>query len=248
VASVEKLNVLSPKALVDKLQDMSKKLPEFRISAITMGMVLDVMIKTTDRKQAPFLAEEFLRFLESESTTYRDLKPHVYIYTQVINAWVKSGFPEAESKITSLRRRMEDAGVSPTMVTYNTLLRFYGTQANASMITQLLEEMQKAKNVTPDLVTYNEAVYGYARAEDMENAQRIFERMLGLKERDGVKKGDILGEAAQQILLAYRNMVESASSRSNRSNIITAMGKAEDFFKKYIERESRLSSSSMGKY
>jgi pentatricopeptide repeat protein len=64
------------------------------------------------------------------------------------------------------------------------------------------------------MVTRNEAVHGYAKTGCVEQAEEWFQDML--KYRETLEDTALIGEALQQILLAYRKIVDSNAHVSQK--------------------------------
>jgi pentatricopeptide repeat protein len=71
---------------------------------------------------------------------------------------------------------MEQAGMSPNVVTYNTLLNLYVKQEDGERALKLIDKMEQT-GIRADVVTYNMLLNLYVKQENEENALRILAMM-----------------------------------------------------------------------
>lgn len=201
--------VISPRDLVQKLQTMSRTLPEFRYDIVAVNIIMDVVIKQAPPKRAPFIAEDLLDFVQKEAAEMQsvELRPNVFTYNNVMQAWAVSGLPQAPEKINSLLQAMRKKGIAPDEVTYNILLRYWATLGAVNKVEPILETMKKEGIVLrrPGL---SESIYCYAKVGNTKNAEEILQRMLELPPKNE-KEDRMVAESTQNIMLAYRRKVDN---------------------------------------
>jgi len=204
--------VVSPKDLLQKLQTMSSLLPEFRFTSVTVGIIMDALIKHIHPTKAPFPAEELLNFTRQEAARTKniELRPDVILYSIVLRAWAVSGLPEAPKRVDALLESMRREGVALDIITYTIVLRFWAGQNNLPKVEGLLESM-KAEGLEPTISTLSSVVYAYANLRMLEKAEEIFQRMLEL-EASTRKEVLLVGECAQNMLIAYRKIIDSKAA------------------------------------
>ena len=202
-------DVITPQTLVQKLQTMSKKLPEFRYDIATVAIIMDALIQRAPRYRAPLDAEKLLTFVwkEAAATTKPDFCPNEFIYNNVIQAWAVSGVPQASEKMNALLHTMRQEGIVPTEVTYNILLRDWANKGAVDKLKETLDAM-KGEGVDPSRESLSQAVFGTARVGDTDKAEEFLQQMLEVPSRN--KREDrLVGECVNSILLAYRKIVDN---------------------------------------
>jgi hypothetical protein len=79
------------------------------------------------------------------------------------------------------------------------------------------------------MITLNEAIYVYARANRIESAEKLLQPMLDfLLENASSENQKLVCESAQQILIAYRNILQSKATKERK---LAAFKRATDLFK-----------------
>jgi len=210
-AAIQGQRVVSPRDLVQKLQAMSRTLPEFRYDIVILNIIMEVMIKQTPPQKVPFVAEDLLNFIRKEAADTKtvELRPNVFTYNRVMQAWAVSGLPQASEKIDSLLGMMRREEIVPDMVTFSNLLRYWGGRGQVDKIETLLDTM-KNKGVKPDRTSWTAAIYSYAKVGNTEKAERLLQEMLRLQPKNE-REARMVAESTQNILAAYRKIVDDAN-------------------------------------
>jgi len=151
-----------------------------------------------------------------------EMQPDTWTYNTCIKAYANSSGRGAARKGLRLLKRMEsihiagDANVTPDVYSYNTCMNGFAKSregGSAQMAEELLERMeslspagryiknvrnvppQALRNVQPDKISFNTAIYSWANSNDMLSAARadgIFQRMLAAyKAGDDALKPDV---------------------------------------------------------
>jgi len=222
--------VVSPRDLVKRLQTMSRTLPEFCYNIVAVNIIMEVVIKQAPVEKAPFVAEELLNFVRKEATEMKsmELRPNVYTYNNVMQAWAVSGLPEAPDKMEALLQMMHQEGIVPDEVTYTILLRYWANKGASAKLEEMLEIM-KSEGVKSSMASLTQAIYCYAKAGNTEKAEELLQEMVELQPRNK-KEAGMVAETIQNILLAYRNIVDDSTVHRLRKD--KAVNCAEVLFEK----------------
>jgi pentatricopeptide repeat protein len=229
--------LLSARDLVKKLQTMSTLLPEFCYNIATISMIMHVVIKTHPNvEKAPLVAERLLDFVWSESalTDNADLAPNSLTYGLILTAWAESGLPEAAQRMHVLVDDMHHARhIPPNIVTYNILLRYWANKRNVERMQQVLDMVQR-DGLEPGVLSLAQALFCYAKVGQTADAAAILDRMLQL--RGGVRStltttndefdDKAVAESVQNLMIAYREAVVSASSSNEKKKQAVADAEA----------------------
>lgn len=124
-----------------------------------------------------------------------------------------SGLPEAPQRMDAVWKQMREQRAPVNIITYNILLRFWCKQGRLDRIENMITTIRDSK-IPITMVTRNEAVHGYAKTGCVEQAEEWFQDML--KYRETLEDTALIGEALQQILLAYRKIVDSNAHVSQK--------------------------------
>jgi pentatricopeptide repeat protein len=137
------------------------------------------------------------------------LRPNVFTYNNVMQAWAVSGLPEAPDKMEALLQMIHQEGIVPDGATYTILLRYWGGKGEVDRIETILATM-KSEGVKPRVPCLTQAIYGYAKAGKTERAEELLQEMAELQPKNKREAG-MIGESMQNILLAYRNIVDDST-------------------------------------
>jgi hypothetical protein len=223
--------VLPPETIVQKLKAMSTLLEKFRYNIVTIGILLDVLVRQSHPSQAPVIAEELL-------ATNAELQPDIYICNQgthlssllilgrrthfdirnffkrfisrvcfiVLQAWAGSGLPEAHEKMKDFLQKMQKDGCSPNVVSYTILLRSLGPN-KLHEVENILKTMAERNKLKPDAVCLTQAIYMFSQAGNTRRAEELLNELLERKDdREYAKK---VGESTQHILQALRDSMSN---------------------------------------
>lgn len=131
--------------------------------------------------EAAIALVEWLKKKGSENEGFEG--PNLFIYNSLLGAIKQSRQFELVDKVMS---DMLENGMSPNIVTYNTLMTIYVDQGRPLEALSLLEEIQ-AKGLLPSPISYSTALLAYRRTEDGLGALRFF-----IELRDRFIKGELL--------------------------------------------------------
>jgi pentatricopeptide repeat protein len=222
-------NVMLPNEVILELRQMNRILPAFQYDAHIMGIVLDVIVKTSEPSKAPILAERFLKATQEEATKRRNkrLQPNAVWYSLLAQAWVISGLPEAPQKIEALiqtwpssldnnnnRHINNTFEQRSNLVPYNILLRLWASRGSVHQMERTLTQIQE-RGWDLDMVSCLAAVHGYSKAGMIEKAESMLSKMISLMQPSQEQHAFAIGKAVKDLLLAYRDKV-SAFMQSER--------------------------------
>lgn len=211
-------NIISPHMLLKKLQHMATKNPVFRYDTVTIGILLDVLIARSKRHDAPKVAEDFLGFVQSNDSLLVEFHPDIYIFNQLLRAWTLSRLPETPSKLDEiLQIHMRDQGLTPDEVSYAIILSYWAKQGAHTKLDELLERMER-ESVEPTLIILSQAVYGYAKANKIQSAEKMLLQMVQKQQMDDSNDQRLIAAGTQQILLAYKRLLSSYVKKPSQDN------------------------------
>jgi pentatricopeptide repeat protein len=226
--------VMSPNALMQKMQNLSQQFPQFSHPVKVFSMIMDVALHTVRASQSPdeasLMAEEFLEFIEDtdDNSLGQSLRPNVYIYSQALKAHAESGRPDTPKKLDAVLEQMERNGVELTVVTFNILLRFYAGRGDAAQIEDLLDAMRE-KGLSPSRTSLAQAIYGYCHARKTDKAEALLNEMVQITPHNRTEER-LIGECILNILFAYRRVI--ADKSTSGLDKVRAMGAAEDLVRR----------------
>ena len=126
VARRQRNEVIDPISLGRMLESLSNQVPGFKYDRATFSMILDVIIHQKSKQEAPVVAESLLNFLKEEADKGRpELRPHVVIWSQILDAWAKSQLPEAPERMEALLERMKTEGVEGDVIAWGCLVEYW---------------------------------------------------------------------------------------------------------------------------
>jgi pentatricopeptide repeat protein len=175
-----------------------------------------------DRAEA--LLKQWVEMATTESSP-RTLVPDKFSFNIILNAIAKSGRNDAGRKAHDLYEKMLEMGVTPDLVTYNSLMNAWAqstftVNSNDAKIKSddsgrqsqaLFDDMSK-RGVTPDSTTYNSLLNVFAKNGNARQAQKLLDRL----ERDEWKDQRLSAFVTNQRLIAY-NTVLNAWVKSGRT-------------------------------
>jgi pentatricopeptide repeat protein len=179
----------TPQDVLEQINDLSNAFAwpqQLIIDKCIYGDLLDVVLRQnpSDKQSAPKHGEEFLAQLASYSKRHPKMKPNIFQYTRIMQAWAVSGHAKAGQKLLSLFEKMRDPNKtkipSPNIVAYNVMLRFFGTIGHVQKIQQIFSWLEQDQ-IQPDIISYAQALYGYGKAGRLEDAEDCLNRMLAVK-------------------------------------------------------------------
>jgi pentatricopeptide repeat protein len=164
-------------------QALARSLPHFRYDIGAMGVLLNVAMKHAPlAATAAQAAQEMLDFCQSESMHlgYAPLRPDTFTYSTVLHAWAQPHLESDSSvpqRLQNLVKDMKHHGVPLNTVVYGILLRYWARRGSVAQIEYWLDDMT-AHGVEPTLSCLAQALFGYARANQLPMARGILDIML----------------------------------------------------------------------
>ena len=246
--------VIPPQELLQKLQNMSALLPEYRYNIVTVSMIMQVGIQQAPPNNAPLVAERLLQFIETKATQMDndgdksngwDLKPDVYMYNMILNAWAKSKLPEAPQRMEALLTDMHRHGIAPNSVSYSILVRFWsGKEGDLDKLEEILGTMEHER-IKPDLASWASILHCYTNVGQTQKAEEILQSMIDERTVGNIHDENAIRESMEHIMLAYRRVIaKKASTESTRRR---ALDFAEAFLQK-MNRSDILDAQSYGEF
>lgn len=187
---------LQPQALFDKLQQFHEKSEHLRPNKQSYAMVIDGISacssKTSEPNDAVLVAERILEWLIKNSTEHSCLCPNVFVFSSMMNVWVKSGRAEAPEKVEKLLEDMKrlhieypDWDVSPNQFTYVTAIDTWAKVGRVDRVEGLLKEMHAeyrdgAEDLRPSIMAFNGYLVALARNGETEKAETVLQHMEDL--------------------------------------------------------------------
>jgi len=173
---------------------------------ISFNGVLHALAKSGKRGSAQ-RAEEILQRLEvmhyeQNSNANEIVRPDLYTYNTVIDAWAKSCKyePDAAERAEALLRRMEEMhasgnkSVKPDTVSYTTVIDAWSKSGNKAVAGERADALLKSmddmflsgnEDVKPNAFTFTACLNAFAVSNDPTRAEALFERMHRMFEATG---------------------------------------------------------------
>jgi pentatricopeptide repeat protein len=176
--------VYSPLEIRNQWQALARSLPEFRYDIGAMSVLLNVALKQSPQPElAARAAQEMLDFcrVESRHLSYAPLRPDTVTYSTVVHAWAQLLDSDTASSVPQrlhdLVHDMKQNGVVLNTVVYGILLRYWARRGSVAQMEYWLDDMA-AHGVEPTLSCLAQALFGYARANQLPMARGILDIMV----------------------------------------------------------------------
>lgn len=225
-------SLIPPRQLLLQLIAMKEQSPEyFDYDSNIVGLILDTAIQQANSpRDAWKVAIDFWKIIQ-ESTHVR---PERRIYGRILQALATSGSPEAPKHVEAFYTQMKRNNYQPNNVIYTILFRFWGARGNTNKVEEILRSIPN-----PSLATLTQAVYVFSRSiSTLKTAEKILQQMIDMEEVPNKelpdKKEHFIGESAQYLLLAYRNIVTSNADAYSKEY---AVERATDLWKKISHKD-----------
>jgi pentatricopeptide repeat protein len=194
-AAIKNEDVLSPRDMLQKLQNMSALLPEhFRYSIETMNIIMHALIRKEPPHRAPFVAEKLFDFIAADYAARVEhgdtaMRPTSYTYNMVLQAWSESGLPDAPVKMEQILNAVHKENCSTeirsddhakSFVCYKVCLLFWCKLKNIEKIDatmSLLDEIEHLRD-TIDGFLFSMVIGAYVQARQVHKGEDLYFRML----------------------------------------------------------------------
>lgn len=225
-ASMQKLPVISPMELAQKIIRMSQMLPDhFQFGIVSIGIILDVVAKTSNPPaKAPYQMEQLMNMFHEQMPFHST--DNIVIYNQLLSAWARSGVNEAPQKMENVLGTMQNHGFQPNHSTFNIQLRYWGGLGDVDRVENLLQDMQQAR-LEPDAISLSEVIFAYAKAGKPDIASEFLEKLVRNHPLVDERMHGLVASRMQNILLSYRNMIKY---RAHRMIVKKAVASAEKVY------------------
>jgi pentatricopeptide repeat protein len=189
-------------------------------------------MKAWVKAQEPGYAGRVEQLLKQMNDAYEKqgihaLKPDVVSYGCAIDAWCRSGEPNAIFRAEGLLREMErlaekgDATLRPNRYCYNCIINVHSKAGNAEKAESVLQWMEDSylygnRHAKPDVVSYTSCIDAWSRNQSTEcdavrNSQKLFVTMVDkYREGDMECKPSVATFSALMMVLANRHSPEVA--------------------------------------
>jgi hypothetical protein len=163
---------------------------------------------------------------QSAKTNSAFVRPDVFCYTIVINAWANSGDSNAYTRIWRLYEQMEEDNVEPNIVTYTTLLTFLTKFKEREMVQrsdwllQCMEESERS-DIQPDYWQYVPVIDGYLSLGDVNNAMQIFMRFA-------MARSSVIDPAAKPNLIFMETMMQEWIKAGDLNRVTPLVSKMQE--------------------
>lgn len=143
------------------------------------------------------VADELVRWIIKEASECPWVKPNVYTFSSLMNAWAKSQRPDAPDRVEALLDQMHDLhlehphwDVAPNHVAYTTAIDTWAKLGRVDRVEQLLQDMYSAyqdsglKDSKPNILAFNGLLVALAKAGEMDRAESVLNQMEDLYASD----------------------------------------------------------------
>jgi hypothetical protein len=236
-AALAEEQVLPAIEMIKKVQWMTSELPSESNNVIVfdklvLNMIMQVLLKQVPKYHAPFVAESLMDFVyfTIEQTNNADLEPDIFIYGQIMNAWINSGRPETPLKLDEVVNDMRRHDVPLNMVIYGILIRYWAGKGALTRISFLFEEMI-AEGLDPDISCLGQALYGYTRAMQplpaIEILEKMYEKLKFQKVKESAQDRVTITASTLNILDSFKRLIIRGNDPS------TNITRAEEVVRKF---------------
>ncbi|PIA38677.1 hypothetical protein AQUCO_02700122v1 [Aquilegia coerulea] len=115
-------------------------------------------------------AKELIHEMEIEA----EIEPDVVSYNTVIDGCI---LVDDSAGALAYFNEMRARGISPSKVSYTTLMKAFALAGQPKLVNQVFDEMFKDPRVKVDLIAWNMLVEGYCRQGLVEEAKKVIQRM-----------------------------------------------------------------------
>jgi pentatricopeptide repeat protein len=193
-ASVRNEDVLSPRDMIQKLQNMSVLLPEhFRYDIATMNILMHALILREPLDRAPFVAEKLLDFIAAEFSARVEhgdtsMRPTSYTYSMVLHAWSKSGLSNASVKMEHILNTVHKELCSSdtpndaiSLVSYKICLRYWSKFKKIEKVDAVMSLLDKNERLREkiDGALVSVVINAYAQSRQVHKVEALYGRMIG---------------------------------------------------------------------
>eukprot|EP00536_Pseudo-nitzschia_multiseries_P012620 jgi/Psemu1/290404/fgenesh1_pg.492_\ len=139
-------------------------------------------------KMAAQRAEDLLTIMaELSEAGNLSVRPDVYSYTTVIQAWAKCGGAAGTDKAKAILDQMVDRGLQPNQMTYTALMSALGRAGEPERAESVLRKMARdSPHAPPDAVAVSSIIHGWARVSSKdrpEAAERALQILRTMKQK-----------------------------------------------------------------
>jgi pentatricopeptide repeat protein len=219
----QKEKLITAEDLIVKLEKMTTKFPGFRFDQMTIGIILEVILKQSDVRQAPKIAESILERAQTSG-----VDPNIILFNQLLQAYSVSGLEETPDKFDEIVTRIKKVGLMPDLVSYNVMLRYWGGKGSVAKIEDLLEKME-SEGLLPTIANLSQAIFGMSTAGSPEKAAKLLNNLMKLEPANN-RERNLVGGAVVNVLMGYKKRVEIGASGMEKVQMV---GAAEDVFKRF---------------
>ena len=197
---------------------------------------------------APQKAEQLLRQMQDLSSTFPQLKPSIFTFNAVMEAYAKSARSRnrrraQQSQLTILRlfKELKNTSLTPNTYTYNLILTSNAQDSEEWQAVELwaLDFLDgKTTTIKPDRQTYNQLLKGYADTGNADKAEHLLQRIIESTKPDSGMNDEALKPGTVWLNLFFKALAKSVDDKK-----VLAGAKADKWLKQmHILVESGLES------
>jgi pentatricopeptide repeat protein len=161
-AHIQSGNIQAAEVLLHEMNDAYSSTgdTEIRPTLETYGNILSGLAKSR-RKDAGERAENLLKYIKDMAVSGAlEGPPDDVIYNAVLDCWAKSGNENSAQRARAVLDGMKEDGVSPDVISYNTVIQCMAKSRKLREAETLLNDMEKF-GVQPNGITYNSLLSAY---------------------------------------------------------------------------------------
>ncbi|XWS66935.1 hypothetical protein CRYUN_Cryun05aG0243200 [Craigia yunnanensis] len=154
--------------LMDRAREVLAEMTRIRVPA--NRITYNILLKGYCRQLQIDKAKELLRDMADDA----GIKPDVVSYNILIDGCI---LIDDSSGALAFFNEMRERGISPTKISYTTLMKAFALSGQPKLANKVFDEMLRDPRVKVDLVAWNMLVEGYCRLGLVEEAKKIIQRM-----------------------------------------------------------------------
>ncbi|CAJ1954430.1 unnamed protein product [Cylindrotheca closterium] len=156
-------------------------------TTMSFNTLMNAWVKCTNPSAAPISAERVLEQILAWGDN--GIRPDPFSFSTVIDAYSRSGLPNATQRAEELFQMMDTINVKPNVFTYAALQNVYarsGKRDAPNKTLGVLHRMLDAYNegdayAKPNVVSYNSVLSAYSRTPSIESAKKAYEFFLNME-------------------------------------------------------------------
>lgn len=185
-------------AILEEIKRLEEETGESITNVVFYGAVINAYANAGNAQTAEKVLSEFHRQYHEEGNT--SAKPSMRVLSIVMNAWAKSEDNRAAERAETLLREMEKLyreGVlesPPSIVSYSSVIECYAkssmpgaTERAEALLREMEQRAREGEDLKPNVVTYRNLLYGYAKKGLVKETEAVLERMFEAHKRGNIE-------------------------------------------------------------